>query len=380
MNVLKMEQLDNILLQLREDNEYQKMLQGKDRYANFIKRQKALGSILLDKHIQDFDESYFREIGGKKHAISEIEKIFETLNNCCWSFLSGDIATAISLMYNCYFRDGVLLRTVQLSPGSVFYRMRKAANYNLFKNEEMFHIPFEKNYLIKNERFSISGFPSFYLGKSIYVCWEEMGRPDFDQANVAVYMNRKNSIVIDLCMPMQSEDIMGALFTLPMILCSSLPVLHSDSDFKPEYIIPQLLMQCLVRYNKESDKVIDGIRYDSIHKYDGESFYDYREKGMASIYENYVFPARQINEQGHCPVLSKLFDLGYSDSFARYELEKYDSTKTKEEYLGTKYEISKFYAMERHLFQVVKDSTLQYDSLSGAQAIIGTKPTTNSQT
>ena len=360
-----MKQLDNILLQLREDPDYQKVLQGKGEYSNFIKRHEAFGRVFVDRYLQELDESCFHSVGGKENAISEVQKIFDKLTGCCRSFLSGDIASAISLMYDCYFRDNVSLKTFQLVSGSIFYRMRKANNYHLFKNAEMFHIPFEKNYLIKNERFSISGFPSFYLGKSVYVCWEEMGRPDFDQANVAVYMNRNNSIVIDLCMPMQTEDIMGALFTLPMILCSSLPVLHPDSDFKPEYIIPQLLMQCLVRYNKESDKTIDGIRYDSIHKYDGESFYDYREKGMASIYENYVFPARQINEQGHCPVLSELFDLGCSDSFARYELEKYDSTKTKEESLGTKYEMSKFYAMERHLFQVVKDSLLQYDSWVG---------------
>lgn len=359
---ITMERFNILLLQLREDPEYKLVLLGKDKYDNFIKRQEALGDILLDKYLRNFEESSFHKFGGKGNAISETERIFEMLNNCCKSFLSGDIATAINLMYNCYFRDGVLLKTVQLTSGSVFYRMRKAANYNLFKNEEMFHIPFEKNYLIKNERFSISGFPSFYLGKSVYVCWEEMGRPDFDQANVAVYMNREDSTIIDLCMPMQTEDTKSALFTLPMILCSSLPVLHPDSDFKPEYIIPQLLMQCLVRYNKESDKAIDGIRYDSIHKFDGESFYDYREKGMASIYENYVFPARQINDEGHCPVLSELFDLGCSDSFARYELEGYDSTKTKEESLGTKYEMSKFYAMERHLFKVAKDSMKQYDS------------------
>ena len=82
----------------------------------------------------------------------------------------------------------------------------------------MFHIPFEKNYLIKNERFSISGFPSFYLGKSVYVCWEEMGRPDFDQANVAVFTNHDDCTVIDLCMPMQSKDTIDSLFILPMIV------------------------------------------------------------------------------------------------------------------------------------------------------------------
>ena len=357
-----MVQFDNILLQLREDPEYQKVIQGKGKYSNFIKRHEALGRVFVDRYLQELDESCFHSVGGKENAISEVQKIFGKLTGCCRSFLSGDIATAISLMYDCYFRDNVSLKTCQLALGSIFYRMRKANNYHLFKNAEMFHIPFEKNYLIKNERFSISGFPSFYLGSSVYVCWEEMGRPDFDHANVAVYTNRDHCTIIDLCMPIQTEDITRNLSTLPMILCSSLPVLHPEEDFKPEYIIPQLLMQCLVRYNKESDKAIDGIKYDSIHKYDGKSFYDYKEKGMASIYENFVFPARQFSDEGHCPFLSKLFHLGCSDSFARYELEEYDSTKSKEESLGTKYEMSKFYAMERHLFQVVKNSKFQYDS------------------
>lgn len=363
-----MEQLDNLHELLEKDARYQKILQGKEDFSNFIKRQEAIGNLFLDKYLRTLNDSHFQSIGGKEHAILEIRKIFDTLNNCCRSFLSGDIARAISLMYSCFFKEDVLLKTDNLASGSIFYRMRKASNYDRFEDKEMFHIPFEKNYLIKNERFSISGFPSFYLGKSVYVCWEEMGRPDFDQANVAVFTNHDDCTVIDLCMPMQSKDTIDSLFTLPMILCSSLPVVHPEQDFKPEYIIPQLLIQCLVRYNKESGKTIDGIKYDSIHKYNRKSFYNYHEKGLASIYENYVFPAKQVNDEGHCPFLSKLFILGYSDSFARYELEKYDSTKSHEDYLGTKYGRSKFYAMERHLFQKVKDSMKQSDSWVGRLA------------
>ena len=359
-----MDQFDNFL-HLHTDPQYKTILYGKGEHSNFIKRQEAIGNIVLDKYLRALNDSLFQSIGGKEHAILKTRKIFDTLNNCCRSFLSGDIARAISLMYSCYFRDEVLLKTDKLASGCIFYRMRKASNYDRFEDEEMFHIPFEKNYLIKNERFSISGFPSFYLGNSVYVCWEEMERPDFEHANVAVFTNQVDCTVVNLCMPMQAKDIMISLFTLPMILCSSLPVLHPEQDFKPEYIIPQLLMQCLVRYNKESGKTIDGIKYDSIHKYNGKSFYNYYEKGMTSIYENYVFPARQVNDEGHCPFLSKLFVMGYSDSFARYELEEYDSTKSHEDYLGTKYGRSKFYAMERHLFQKVKDSKEQSDSWVG---------------
>jgi hypothetical protein len=360
-----MDLFDKFLLLLKEDQLYQMIYQGKGDYSVFVKRQEALGSFILDKYLKCFKESLFREIGGKKHAISEIERIFETLRNCCKSFLSGDIAKAISLMYDCYFKEETLLKRIALDRESTFFRMRKASGYQIFSEKEMFHIPFELNHLIKNERFSISGFPSLYLGKSIYVCWEEMDRPDFDHANIALYKNREECIVIDLCMPTKKEDIMTSLFTLPLILSSSLPVLHPESDFKPEYIIPQLLMQCLVRYNKESDKAIDGIRYDSIHKYNQDSFYDYNEDGMESVYENYVFPARLIVDEGHCPVLSKLFICGYTNSFGRYELEDYELTKNhdKDNSIKNNYKWSKFHAMEKYLmFQTDKHGSFLYDS------------------
>lgn len=42
-----MEQLDNMLVQLREDPKYQIILQGKDDYSNFIRRQEELGKIYI---------------------------------------------------------------------------------------------------------------------------------------------------------------------------------------------------------------------------------------------------------------------------------------------------------------------------------------------
>lgn len=366
-----MENSNNILVQLHEIQEYKDILFGESVYSNFIKRQEALSGILV-KYLQGFDKSYFHEFGGKNHAILEIEKGFVTLNECCRSFLHGDIAAAISRMYSYYFEKGALLKIVPLSQGQhFFFRMRNATNYELYKEVDMFHIPFEKNYLIKNERFSISGFPSLYLGKSVYVCWEELGRPDFDHANVAVYTNSEECTVIDLCMPTKVEDIVSSLLTLPMILSSSLPVLNLDYDFKPEYIIPQLLMQCVVRYNNDnskSGKAIDGIKYDSIHKYSEKSFYDFHEGGLSALYENYVFPARQVSDSGHCPVLKNLFAFGCSDSYARYELEDYESTKNHEASIENKYERSKFHAMEMHLFKVATAPLLKYSSKYGELA------------
>ena len=98
VNVLKMVQFDNILLQLRESPEYQKVIHGKGEFSNFIKRHEALGRVFVDRYLRELDESCFHSVGGKENAISEVQKIYGKLTGCCRSFLSGDIATAISLM------------------------------------------------------------------------------------------------------------------------------------------------------------------------------------------------------------------------------------------------------------------------------------------
>ena len=347
-----MENADNFLLLLKDDIDYRKIQQGKDVYSNFIKRQEGIRKVFVENYIQHIEDSFLCDFGGKKFAVSKVESIFETLTMCCKLFLSGDISKAMSKLYDCYFEEGnTKLKKRTIEKGGIFYRMRKANNYKRYEETEMFHVPFEKNYLTKNERFSISGFPSLYLGKSIYVCWEEMGRPDFDHANVALYKNLKECEVIDLCFPTNINDSVGSLLTLPLILSSSLIVLHPESDFKPEYIIPQLLMQCLVKYNKDNGNAIDGIKYDSIHIFNKDSFYSCNETGHESLYENYVFPAKKVEEEGQCEKLKEIFSLEYSNSFSRFELGEYElaTSPSWEDETKPEYEKSKFYRMEKML-------------------------------
>ena len=73
-------------------------------------------------------------------------------------------------------------------------------NQNMQKNE-MYHIPFDKNYLVGNERFSITGFPTLYLSSSIYGCWEETGRGNLEYANVALFKNTQKIKLISLIAP-----------------------------------------------------------------------------------------------------------------------------------------------------------------------------------
>ncbi len=48
----------------------------------------------------------------------------------------------------------------------------------------LFHIPFEARHKVREQRYSVAGLPSLYLGGSTHLCWRELGEPD--KASIAV--------------------------------------------------------------------------------------------------------------------------------------------------------------------------------------------------
>ncbi|MFW8247620.1 hypothetical protein ACOIDW_27415, partial [Klebsiella pneumoniae] len=60
------------------------------------------------------------------------------------------------------------------------FRVRKS-DTPLSEREEIFHIPFTERQNVSAQRYSVAGLPCLYLGTSLYVCWQEMNKPDFDK-------------------------------------------------------------------------------------------------------------------------------------------------------------------------------------------------------
>lgn len=75
------------------------------------------------------------------------------------------------------------------------YRVRKSDSV-LRERKDLFHIPFKLRHRVSAMRFSVSGLPCLYLGTSIFVCWQEMGKPDFDKLYISSFIsNNDNSHV-----------------------------------------------------------------------------------------------------------------------------------------------------------------------------------------
>jgi hypothetical protein len=207
------------------------------------------------------------------------------------------------------------------------YRMRQdraVASTGALSRKDIFHIPFEKRRLVSNQRYSVTGLPCLYLGSSIWICWDELGRPNLNDVFVSRFRFAEKVRVLDFQLPpramwevfkyVQSQSKMNTLLPSasevlsrynekvmaayivcwPLIAACSIRVDSEAGPFFPEYIIPQLLLQWVTK-----DEEVDGIRYFSTRSL----LQDYY------INANCVFPARVINRKGYCSRLKNKFHL-----------------------------------------------------------------------
>ena len=186
-----------------------------------------------------------------------------------------------------------------------------------FQKPDMFHIPFEKRHLVARQRYSLPGLPCLYLGGSLYVCWEELGRPEFHRIHLARFRPSSGATLTVLGFGYR-PGLMAAMINAnqakcqtktkvadfavaqavcwPLLAACSIQRRHGNSPFIAEYIVPQLLLQWITHSSKH-----DGIRYFSANI---DAYHD--SPGLAC---NYVFPARDFAAKGHCARLRSKFEM-----------------------------------------------------------------------
>lgn len=265
-------------------------------------------------------------------------KIWNELIRVIDQYLSGCQADAFETFYALFIKNVESLRLGTIPDGCSLYRMRVGKNgYEEFtSNEEMSHIPFQFNHKVGNERYSMSGFPSLYLGSSVYVCWEEMRRPDIDYANFALFKTTTTIKVVDLANK-EHYHFTGEKFADCLVLACSFPVQFPNDPFKPEYIIPQMLLQSLVRYNRENKngEKIAGIKYSSTHIIDSKLWINYPEnRKNRQLFYNYVFPAFDRKETGSSTELNTIFQFWNSITYNKLKLMNPDLQSDKSDIYG----------------------------------------------
>ncbi|OSY02092.1 hypothetical protein BTJ45_01155 [Bacillus mycoides] len=126
-----------------------------------------------------------------------------------------------------------------------------------FGKRDFLHIPFNKRGIVSTQRFSIAGVPCMYFGATSYVSWLELGKPADNEFNVSSYEVPNETKVLNLTITQQlinglsafgdqlSEEVASLIEIFPLIIATSYKVRENGRSFKSEYIVSQLVMQCL---------------------------------------------------------------------------------------------------------------------------------------
>ncbi|MFK4416830.1 hypothetical protein ABH961_005408 [Bacillus sp. RC251] len=229
-----------------------------------------------------------------------------------------------------HFND---IKTLQNFDNEFLYKMRVGTDH-IFTSEEMFHIPLELRGIVSTNRYSIPGLPCIYLGSSPLTCWEELNKPDLNTVQTSVFKSDDISY-IDLSTPPvvfiekiikkfddfgtimkkrlfadrlnEPNEVISYLITWPLMAACSVRVKNTTDTFKPEYIIPQLLLQ-FIRY----DGFFDGVSYFST-KVDNYS------ATTAVLYKNFAFPVQDGATKGLCSKLQSKFDVSDAVPWKMYK-------------------------------------------------------------
>jgi hypothetical protein len=268
-----------------------------------------------------------RKIEGNDWVAVELKRQEPIISTLCANVLSAVHSYLLGFPHHAYsyLRDALIpiqdsideLASLDVAEHLEYLYRIRVGNLTDYKRSDLFHIPFEKRYLVKPQRYSISGLPSLYLGGSSWVCWEELSRPAFERIQISRFRTEPSSPVRVLDfgwrpaviaafmnantneMAQESKKAKFALaYTMcwPILATCSICVMHPNSAFIPEYVVPQLLLQWL-----RDDSRLDGIRYFSTRI---SQYVDYPDPAC-----NYVFPVSTKKPTGFCDTLAAKFHL-----------------------------------------------------------------------
>lgn len=261
-----------------------------------------------------------------KAKVAKIEDLCRSVKDAIRQYLGGLPHKAYTKLHDGIMtvRDEIRSRIVhKIEHGFLneLYRMRKETTEPgvTFTKGDLFHIPFHERHKVTRQRYSIPGLPCLYLGGSVFICWEELGRPNFDSTHLARFQPAPGEDlgVLDFMArprhmaegvrrtpkantdPTELARFCGYGVVWPLMATAAIRRKHGNSPFIAEYIIPQLILQWIT--DEESD--LDGIAYSSVRC----KMHVYYPAAIANL----VFPAKTIPKTGYCSALKRKFALTF---------------------------------------------------------------------
>lgn len=246
--------------------------------------------MLSKNQFRGFSNKFYENLAD---CLLSIKKNFDFLCEIIDFYDSADMASAQKsfdeLMNN--LKKQLFINDIYWpQPPTTFFRVRASKKEELKRPRDLFHIPYNKRHLVSNERYSMAGHPCLYLASFLQIAWQECGYPHQYYYSEFKYQNDVSSqeqwkfitflsprdvattwfVAKNMEESYYEELSIRYLLSYPLIYACSIVNLNGHSAFKPEFVIPQMLMQWVFR-NYES---IKGIKYFSCYNADDIRHYN----------------------------------------------------------------------------------------------------------
>lgn len=274
-----------------------------DRYKNeFINGFKEKLNLLCKNHDNDTNKIISDEL--KTVKLEDLDKLFNNIKDLYIKWINAEIPLAIEKLKGILEEIDYNMFNEELT-NKMLFRARESESF--ISHWDMFHIPFNKRYLINNQRYSLNGQPLLYLASSPYGAYKELGNHSalriasftinsYDKFKIYQNVNMFEYYILDndadyivkaenMVMMEELRETNYAMKMLKHMILSSCCSFRRRDDtkrcsFSEEYVIPQVLTIVLKMLN------FNGIKYISTKSYDDKQF----EKNYISInllYSNY---------------------------------------------------------------------------------------------
>ena len=231
---------------------------SQDKQVDYESTEDYIGR-LLDRYFNELNKipCPVRNVTEWEELLSGVDLLNTTIKVCLNLYAQAKIADSIIKFHNLLLSNTNLL-TLEVNPANAedknWYRMRlQEDEKRIFPANEMFHIPFNLRHKVSLARYSVSGYPCLYISRSVWATWEEMHEPKLSDFTVSRLELQNRFSVLDLRVPVWHDNyneyvLLNQLYTIPLVLACSVKVKYPKDNFKPEYIIPQLVMLAIA-YN-----------------------------------------------------------------------------------------------------------------------------------
>lgn len=279
------------------------------------------------EQIERFDGSLADRLQERAYWMRELSTSIEAVIDCtrqkrhdrAWQLMEDILDEHLGTLHRMSLRHAY-----KVTGSRSWYRLTTWAEAKT--RRDVFHLPFQLK--SPSYRFSPPGRPAIYLGNNVYVCWLECQKPPLETCRVARFeiQRHDDDYFLDLPAnhaayfePIVAAETLGAhleidprrimnspyyddvegelveyLSVWPLLTAMTVQKHQSSSADPPEYLIPQLLMQWVLKR-----KNMLGVRY-----FTSKLEVDHRGRATIESSINVALPTRTTKSEGFCDFLT----------------------------------------------------------------------------